>query len=265
VAIFVEEEHKAQIKFKLDNRCSNNQAEQLAIAKALEVIAAIDIAENSLRTIVIFPDSRIAIDSLKNVNTHSYLIEEIRKRICILERTNWTVESSWVKAHVGIYGNETADQLAKAAACNRDTTVSNRIPKSTLYSEIEEATQKWQKEWENCTKAYITKQFLPNVRDRVKLNISVNTNFTAMVTGHGKTRAYLHRFKIIENATCPCDKGHQTNDHLLNQRKLIQTQREILRKNALKSGNWPVSKEELITKHLKSFLIFTKSIDFDQL
>jgi len=135
-----------------------------------------------------------------------------------------------------------------------------------LYSEREEeTTPKWQKEWENCTNAAITKQFFPNVRDRVKLNISVNPNFTAMVTGHGNTRVYLHRFKIIENAACPCNKGDQTIDHLLNQCTLLQTQRELLRNNVLKSGKWSVSKEELTTKHLKSFLIFTKSVDFDQL
>jgi ribonuclease HI len=194
VAVFVGKELQAQLKFKLDNKCSNNQAEQLAIAKVLEVIDAIDIAENSPRTIGIFPDSKITVDSVKNVNNHIYLIEEIRKRISILERTNWTVEFSWIKAFVGIYGNELADQLAKAAACNRDTTVSfNRIPKSMLYNKIEEeSTQKWQKEWENCTKAAKTKWFFPNIQDRVKLNINVNPNFTAIVTGHGKTRAYLH-------------------------------------------------------------------------
>jgi hypothetical protein len=38
VAIFVGKELKAQLKFKLDNRCSNNQVEQLAIAKALETM-----------------------------------------------------------------------------------------------------------------------------------------------------------------------------------------------------------------------------------
>jgi len=68
-------------------------------------------------TATIFTDRRISIDSLKNVN-YSYLIEETRK-MSTLETANWTIEFSWVKAHVGIYGNELADQLAKAAARNR--------------------------------------------------------------------------------------------------------------------------------------------------
>jgi hypothetical protein len=108
-----------------------------------------------------------------------------------------------------------------------------------------------QKEWENCSKAVITKQFFPNVRDRVKLNKHVNPNFTAIATGHGKNRAYLHRFNILENATCPCNKGDQTIYHLINQCTLLQTHRELLRNNVLKSRKLPVSKEELITKHLK--------------
>jgi hypothetical protein len=38
-----------------------------------------------------------------------------------------------------MYANELADQLAIAAACNTGTAVSfSSIPKSTLYSEIEE-------------------------------------------------------------------------------------------------------------------------------
>jgi hypothetical protein len=135
-----------------------------------------------------------------------------------------------------------------------------------LYSDIEkEATIKWQKEWENCSKAAITKQFFPNVQDRLKLKINVTPNFAAMVTGHGKTRAYFHRFKILKHATCPCNKGDQTIDHLLNQCTLLHTQRDFLRNNVSKSGNWPVSKYELIRKHLKTFLNFTNSIDFDQL
>jgi len=56
----------------------------------------------------------------------------------------------WVKAHVGTYGNELADQLAKAAAQKRDALISyKKIPKGTLICEIEEETNKMAKrvEW----------------------------------------------------------------------------------------------------------------------
>jgi len=50
VAIFAGNELLSQIKFKLDNRCSNNQAEQQAIAKALEVLKHVTKTLRSLST-----------------------------------------------------------------------------------------------------------------------------------------------------------------------------------------------------------------------
>ena len=57
VTIFVGKELRVQLNFELDNRRSNNQAEQPAIAKTLEVIETIDITEKSPRTAAIFTDS----------------------------------------------------------------------------------------------------------------------------------------------------------------------------------------------------------------
>ena len=56
-----------------------------------------------------------------------------------------SIELSWVKAHVGIVGNELADHLAKAAASDSDAKiVFDRLPMSTLIRTIEEETkQKW--------------------------------------------------------------------------------------------------------------------------
>jgi len=88
VAIFVGKILVVQQKFKLDNRCSKNQAEQLAILKALEAIESIEITDNSSRSATIFTDSRISIDSLKNANNHSYLVEDLRNKISTLERAN---------------------------------------------------------------------------------------------------------------------------------------------------------------------------------
>jgi hypothetical protein len=70
---------------------------------------------------------------------------------------------SWIKAHVGIVGNELADRLAKAAASDSDAKIFfNRLPMSTLIRKIQEEKKlKWQKESEECTKARITKEFFP--------------------------------------------------------------------------------------------------------
>jgi hypothetical protein len=168
---------------------------------------------------------------------------------------------------VGLYGNELAYRLAKAAVSSKELAVTfDRTPKSKLYSDIEEeATQKWQQEWDTCTKAAVTKQFFPNVRNRIKLNININPKFTAMVTGHGKTRVYLHRFKLAESATCPYNKEDQTLDHILNRCELLNTQRNTLRTTVTANGTWPPTKEELIAKYLKPFITFTQSVDLEQL
>ena len=203
--IFIGQEIATQMKLKLDSRCSNNQTEQLAIIKALETIESINTLDNSSRTATVYTESRITLDSLHNANNHAYRIEEIR-RLSRLKDTKWKMEFSWVKAHAGIYWNEIVDRLAKEAARSTDAeTAFNRIPISTLYYELEEeAKQQWQKEWKKCTKAAITKEYFPTVQERLSMNIRVTPNIAAMTTGHGKTRTYMHRFKLLYNATCVC-------------------------------------------------------------
>jgi hypothetical protein len=36
-----------------------------------------------------------------------------------------------------------------------------------------------------------------------------------MLTGHGMTKAYLHRFKITRSPECVCATGDQTVHHLI--------------------------------------------------
>jgi len=232
--------------------------------KALEAEESINTTDKSPRTATIFTDSIITLDSLQNANNHAYLVEEIRKRVSTLEGSEWKIEFSWVKANVGIYGNEIADRLAKEAARSKDIeTTFSRIPISTLYYELEEARQQWQKEWENCTKTAAKKEYFPTVQERLSMKISVTPNIAAMVKGHGKTRANLHRFKLLDNATCVCKQGDQTIDHLLYQSNLLEKQTGILKKNIVNAGHWPANKQKLITKYRESFITFIESVDFE--
>jgi len=132
VALFIGNDLALQEKFKLDDRCSNNQVEQLAITVALETIGKFDIPQDTPRTANIFTESRISVDSIRNTRNHSQLIEERRKKMSSMDRANWNVEISWVKANEGIVGNELGDRFAKTAASDSDSKiVFVRLPIST--------------------------------------------------------------------------------------------------------------------------------------
>jgi hypothetical protein len=96
--------------------------------------------------------------------------------------------------------------------------------------------------------------------------IPITPDFTALVTGHGKTKAYLHRFKLADDPMCPCNERQQTADHIIFDCHSLEAQRSNMIKQIIVNGGpWPPPKEELITKHLQAFLSFVKFIDFQKL
>jgi len=98
------------LKYSLNKRCTNNQAEQLSILRALEFRANIETED---KTATIYTDSRIPLDSLTNSNIHTYIIEVIRRKVAEMGEIKWKIQFCCIKAHAGIQGNEIADTLAK--------------------------------------------------------------------------------------------------------------------------------------------------------
>jgi hypothetical protein len=86
ITIFIQNNLEHQLRYTLYNRCANNQAEQLAIFKALEKLEKIHINDNIPRTVTVHTDSKITLQSLKNTKNHNYLIEKIRKTAIALEK-----------------------------------------------------------------------------------------------------------------------------------------------------------------------------------
>jgi len=109
---------------------------------------------------------------------------------------------------------------------------------------------------ESKTKGSITKAYFPKVTERLNMKLSMNQRLTTMMTGHGNIKAYLHRFKLIDSATCPCGDNDQTIDHLLYKCEQLQTQRDTLRLTVSKTDSWPANKYTLISGHYKALKKF---------
>ena len=136
IGVFRSGNHIKSLKYRLNKGCTNNQAEQLAILRSLEHTENIQTED---KTATIYTDSRITLDSLKNGNIHTILIEEIRRKLTEIEKINWKIQFCWVKVHVGIQGNELADTLSKETATNVDIKECyKKVPKSVVISEFEE-------------------------------------------------------------------------------------------------------------------------------
>jgi hypothetical protein len=138
---------------------------------------------------------------------------------------------------------------------------------TSVASEISrKGLEKWQQQWNNTAKGAVCRTFFPRLEPRLKMKMPITPEFTALVTGHGKTKPYLHRFKLADDPTCPCNEGQQTSDHIIFECDIVEAQRSSLIKHiTVSGGSRPPAKDELITKYLKAFLSFVKSIDFQKL
>jgi hypothetical protein len=83
IAVFEDTNPIATQRFRLNGRCTNNQAERLAIVQALEYIES---QQDAGKTSTIFTDSKITLQLLTS------LTDKIRNKVMELERNEMQVE-----------------------------------------------------------------------------------------------------------------------------------------------------------------------------
>jgi hypothetical protein len=167
-----------------------------------------------------------------------------------------------VKAHTGIEGNELADQLAKEAAEDDGelNIVYNRVPITTVATDLKkEGFAECQRQWESTNKGALCRSFFPTVERRLKVRMPLTSKFTAIISGHGKMKSYMHRFKLMDSPKFPCSEGTQSSEHLIYDCKILERQRRTL-KYLIKTsgGTWPTTNSDLVAKYSHAFSRFEK-------
>jgi hypothetical protein len=86
IAIFESGTYIKSIQRRLHEKCTNNQAEQLAILTALQFKES---TQRTDKNITIYTDSKITLDKLRNTKILTYIIEEIRRKCIEMNKTDW--------------------------------------------------------------------------------------------------------------------------------------------------------------------------------
>ncbi|GBN18103.1 hypothetical protein AVEN_116671-1 [Araneus ventricosus] len=115
---------------------------------------------------------------------------------------------SFVRGHIGFYGNERADWLAKEATKLIDF-IPMTVPKSFYKSVFKKhVISQWNNLYQISHNAKSTKEFFPSIHGRLKaIHFVHNFRITQFLTGHRNFKAYLKRFNLSRTNLCSCSSG----------------------------------------------------------
>ena len=107
-----------------------------------------NISSANVKSVTIFSDSRSALDAINQFSPKNHLVRNIQQKIHQIITSGCKIEICWIPAHIGIKGNEEADQAAKEASSLNITV--KEIPIGDWISSAKPLIfQDWQTKWDH--------------------------------------------------------------------------------------------------------------------
>ena len=183
---------------------------------------------------IIFSDSLSSLKALQNLkNTHPY-VQEVIHRVNFLTRQKKQIELCWIPSHIGIPGNQRADEKAKLAASREP----QLIP--LFYRDLYPTIAKAIKDSRDATWQQ-SPQKLRMIKDRCEywpphpnLTRREEVVMNRLRIGHSfLTHSYLMNSERVEGPpTCPnCEDVLLTIEHIIVDCPALETQRRIFGSN----------------------------------
>jgi ribonuclease HI len=239
------------------------QAEVLAIQRGCELIHRhLDLHPRLPRKVTIYSDSQSAIQALSSRKMKSKTVRNCRIALNDLGRERVSVRLRWVKAHVGIYGNEQADSLAKEAAETVGDVPPPDVPRSySFYRQLfkDFMYEEWKLRWQRGDPEFCRQTKIwfdgpcPSVSHAILMqDRETFSRLVRWLTGHAFLR--LQNFRATPNVTpqsvCRlCKQVPERADHLLLHCPCLR----YLRANSFQSNNIDTSKPSLRVNHILTF------------
>ena len=204
-------------KYRLTDDTKIHTAELVAIKESLNWII-----ENKTRDkFIILSDSLSALQTIKAEcsNSRPNLLLQILTIIGEINKQESDVVFAWIPSHVGIPGNEMADQLAKQAT--EENIINYVVMKeiSDSYNDIEQhVLSLWQAQYDSNRNGRHYKSIEPTVSNKIKYkckNRAKERLITRLRLGMCGLNKYLYKIGLHNNGNCENCGCEETVEHLL--------------------------------------------------
>ncbi|GBM47342.1 hypothetical protein AVEN_94449-1 [Araneus ventricosus] len=205
-------------KFRLNDSSTVFMAEVIAIQQAVQYVKA-----NDLGQVNIISDSRSALMALSAVEEARDIINNIKEDI---KEYKGKIALTWIRAHMGNFGNERADQLAEEATLISDETISFVPSRNQIRNEGNKIIKDlWQNRWNDSKNARWNKNLTDKVNvDRLYGDFYINQ----ILTAHGVFREHQARF-FKKMSLCSCGQETGSVLHVIKECEIWTSYRK----------NWP--------------------------
>jgi len=190
-------------------------------AEIIAILEATEIGLNNKGKICICSDSLSAIHSILNIDNSAYYPTKIRG---IINNAYPKIKILWVPSHVGISGNEFADEAAKNATIaplitthNINQSDINRFLKKHFCSTSLNLFQYSSSWYQSINSNHLNISDYTKAKEIVKLTRKDQTRIIRLRLGHTRL---THEFRLLQATDNPCkfcNNNSMSIDHILNE------------------------------------------------
>lgn len=208
----------SELKYRLPRETSIYTGELFAIYEALLYMLS-----NVSKSYVVCSDSLSALESFQNLYAANPLVQLIKQLIHEVHESGTIVNFIFVPSHVGIKGNEIADQTAKDAAISEELEVTSIYIHTDIKSHLKQLIiHQWQRSWQDSDThlkqikpSVVEHLLLPGTRKTQVILSRLRLGHTRLTHGHlmsgqDPPQCELCQCRLtVKHLICECRKFHQ--------------------------------------------------------